>query len=747
MRFTILAILLLGIPCLLQAHAYSGRVIDKITGEGLPGASLSGLSGESARTDEQGFFTLDCEQPKVLIQMPGFQDKSHILRKKDNLIALELQGVYDIPAVEVKAKPDAKKVIVSKQSLEKEAIQKTTTSLFPDVAKVVQTLPGVTTNSDFSSLLYVRGGNPDEVVAILDDMLIMSPYIWGGRLSVFNPNLVESVDFYAGGFPAEANQAMSALLDVKNKTGNPRKYAGFMDLSAATAEALAEGPLGITENSSFILGLRRTHYDLIINSFADDNTVYPYFWDGQAKLTLPLPHGALTFQSLYSYQGMHLLLSETEGFGDDHGVETSSQYLNKKCDSSLAYNHQCSDTISVMTLLGLSLESGFFTLTDFYSPLEANFDQSLLQLRHVWQILLGDNHIVKAGLYAITGHALAKVDITRKIPTRDGYYIKHIATDFNFDWPVFAGGFIQDDMELLKDSLYLNPGINLQYYSGNQQMVVNPRLGVKWQVLPDWEWHAAAGIYSQHPMEPSRLDQEYGNPGLLAQEAVHYILGSRIDLGRDFFIQGEFFYKDYNHLMVSDADPDINYTNNGEGYAYGFDIIFQKKLGGPWDGWLTYSYVSSQRKITARSDPLDFGMNQAVVPLNEWYTPESERPHALSLVLNYTVSGDWKLALTQKYMSGCPYTPVTGAYYVAAIDEYVPEYGDINSARLPDFFTTDIKLSMPFFGLKGWSSYVQTSNLFGNKNVDSYYYNEDYSEKRALYQLPRMIIGGIRWEF
>lgn len=56
-------------------------------------------------------------------------------------------------------------------------------------------------------------------------------------------------------------------------------------------------------------------------------------------------------------------------------------------------------------------------------------------------------------------------------------------------------------------------------------------------------------------------------------------------------------------------------------------------------------------------------------------------------------------------------------------------------------------MSLPFFELKGWSSYLQVSNLFDKKNVDSYYYNEDYSEKRALYQLPRMVIGGLRWEF
>jgi outer membrane receptor protein involved in Fe transport len=66
---------------------------------------------------------------------------------------------------------------------------------------------------------------------------------------------------------------------------------------------------------------------------------------------------------------------------------------------------------------------------------------------------------------------------------------------------------------------------------------------------------------------------------------------------------------------------------------------------------------------------------------------------------------------------------------------------------LPDYQTTDIKITMPFFGLPNWSAYVQINNLFDIKNVDSYYYSNDFTQQYALYQLPRMIIGGIRWIF
>ncbi|MBN1594472.1 TonB-dependent receptor plug domain-containing protein [candidate division FCPU426 bacterium] len=744
---TLLAFLLWMVPSLLSAGNYSGRVTDEITGDGLAGATVTCLSGENTETDAQGFFSLTCRQPKVLVQMTGFADKVHVLQTGDNIIALVVPGYYEVGPVRVTGNPDEKKVQVSKQRLQKEAVGKTTSSLFPDVARVVQSLPGVTADSDFSGLLYVRGGDPHEVVAVMDDMIIMSPYLWGGRLTVFNPNLVESVDFYAGGYPAEANQALSALLDVKNKTGNTEKYTGLVDLSAATANVVVEGPLGLTEKSSFILGLRRTHYDLIIQAMGAGDVVYPYFYDGQAKCMLPLSNGRLEVQSLFSYEGMDLTLSEAEGFGDDHPEDTRFHYLSRRSNSSVSYDHRLSDRINILTLVGLRFDDSFYTFSDFYTPSDTQVNMAMLQARHVWQILLGDHHIVKSGFYVITGDFKAAVNSTVKIPTPNGYYLDQVESDFTLCWPLFAGLFAQDDMELFPDALFINPGINAQYYSGNRQWVINPRLALKWNVLPAWEWHLATGIYSQHPMEANWLDEKYGNPALVAQEAAHYILGSSLDFGAGFHFQAEAYYKVYRHLLTEDPDPDIRYTNNTEGYAYGGDFILQKKLGGNWDGWLTYSYVHSRRKITSRSDPEDFGRNTSVKPVGSWFTSENERTHALSLILNYEIAAGWQAALTQKIMTGAPFTPVVGAGYVAPIDEYVPQYGRINSARFPAYNSTDLKITFPFFGIPDVSAYLQITNVFDIKNVDQYYYNRAYTKRKELYQLPRMFIGGIRWDF
>lgn len=749
MKFFLNLFIICLLPLPLWAEVYKGKIIDHMTGDPLPGAIIQSSETNHTQSDEEGNFLIETDDPNIVVSLMGFSRQRSKLNNDDNVIALSIRSVFEVQSVKVKAKRDAKKVVVSKQYIQKEAIKKTTTTLFADVASVIQTMPGVTTDSDFSGLLFVRGGEPDEVVSILDEMIIMNPYIWGGRLTMFNPNMVDDVEFYAGGFPAEANQGMSALLNIKNRVGNPDKFTGFIDLSAATADVVLEGPCFGPEDSSFLFGIRRTHYDLIIDLFTDSNTVYPFFYDGQVKFNLPFKNGTLQVQSVFSYEGMNFKMEDEdeEGYGSANAETSEFHYRVNKNNSSISYDHHLTEDISVLTLLGVRYTLADLNWMSTFDPMNMKIDQYFLQLRHIWQALIGDHHIFKAGCYGITGVGQATTKTTIKVPTfNNSFYEETIDTEFKYDWPVFAGFFVQDDMEIIEDKLYINPGLNIQYFSGNNQWVPNPRLGFKYKINPDWEVHLASGLYTQHPMEYQLLDTQYGNPELKAQEAIHYIFGTKLDIGEDWFIQCETYYKDYSNLFTSDPDPDIRYTNNTKGYACGLDVILQKKLSEKWDGWLTYSYVQSNRKIDRRSNPQDFGQNPYAQQTDAWYPSDSERPHAFSMVLNYKFDEKWKVALTQKYFAGKPYTPIESGTYQPAIDEYVPVQGDYNSARMPDFTTTDIKITMPFFW-DNWSSYIQVSNLFDVKNVEQYQYKTDYSGKREMHQLPRMVIGGLKWTF
>lgn len=746
----LLMMLLISLPLTLSAASYTGQILDAMTAEGLIGAAIMDEQGQRVTSDEQGWFTIETSSKHVLIQLPGYDNKKVRLSPQLNIIKLSSSS-FQIEAVTVEAEADEKKVVVSKQALEQAAITKTTSTIFQDVIQVVKKLPGVSSRNT-SAQLYVRGGNSDEVIFSLDDAIIFNPYVFGGLVSLFNPSFVETVEFYAGGFTARWPQTMSAVLDVQNKRGNFEKHTGFFDLSLTTTDIFLEGPLPIIDGSSFLFGLRRTSYDLLVNLFLEGNIEVPYFYDGQLKTSFQLPHGQLDFSTLYAFEGADITVEFDDDDNDDTPPATAKFIAqNTKLNLSLRHLWELNNDTNVKTVLNLYTDRGRYDIGVTFNTIQAQVEQTILQVQHYWQWLIGDNQIVKAGLFLFPIQGRTTSDIQFRVPTvNDDFFIETISVREESAWETFNGFFLQDDIELIKDTLFINLGVNGQFYSLTNQWVVNPRFSGKVLLQPWWDLHFATGWYSQYPIDAdlvTKLIDE--NPDLQAERAIHYIMGTKLDLAKQYSIQLEAYYKDYDQLIVDDPNPDLGFTNQGVGQAYGFDIIIQKELGDHWDGWITYSHIISERKLLERGHPEDFGVpaNSYLEPVRKWYAVDFETQHVLNLVVNYSFDQAWKLALTQKIVTGTPYTPVLGAVYQPSIDEYVPIYGEYNSLRVPTSYITDVKLLMPFFGLPGWSSYLQVTNLFDVENITGYRYSNDYAERIAINELPRIFIVGARWEF
>lgn len=113
---------------------------------------------------------------------------------------------------------------VSKQEISQQTVKYATVSnLFADPINSLKILPGVASNGSFSALMYVRGGGGNEVLTVVDNHYFQYPYFWGGRVSIINPKLVDTITFYSGGFPARYGQMLSGVIDVKTINGAQKK--------------------------------------------------------------------------------------------------------------------------------------------------------------------------------------------------------------------------------------------------------------------------------------------------------------------------------------------------------------------------------------------------------------------------------------------------------------------------------------------------------------------------------------------
>ena len=132
----------------------------------------------------------------------------------------------------------------------------------PDLIKGIQQLPGVAMGMEGMSGMYVRGGNNDENLFLIDGMPVYQVSHVGGLFSAFNPDAVNKLDFYKGYFPARYDGRLSSVTDIQTKQGDMKRWHGSIGVGLIQGNAHLEGPL-IKDKLSFHFAMRRSWADLI----------------------------------------------------------------------------------------------------------------------------------------------------------------------------------------------------------------------------------------------------------------------------------------------------------------------------------------------------------------------------------------------------------------------------------------------------------------------------------------------------
>ena len=162
----------------------------------------------------------------------------------------------------------------------------------PDVLKSIQKLPGVQSGVEGSAGIFVRGGDYDQNYITLDGSAIYNAEHMRGYVSAINPDVVQSINFYRGAFPARYGSRLSSVIDVGIKDGDFNNYHGLLSIGMLSARAQAEGPIW-KGHTSFNVAARISYFNLIakpvLKHFYDQpSALQPYsnmkYYDITAKL-------------------------------------------------------------------------------------------------------------------------------------------------------------------------------------------------------------------------------------------------------------------------------------------------------------------------------------------------------------------------------------------------------------------------------------------------------------------------------
>ncbi|GAA4774469.1 carboxypeptidase-like regulatory domain-containing protein [Flavobacterium hankyongi] len=154
------------------------------------------------------------------------------------------------------------------------------------VENIIKTLPGASGNNELSTGYNVRGGNYDENLVYVNEIEVYRPFlIRSGQqegLSFTNTDLVQNVDFSAGGFQAKFGDKLSSVLDITYR--RPTKFGASLEASFLGG-SLAMENASKNQKWTAVTGVRYRDNRLLVNSQKTETDFKPRFADIQTYIT------------------------------------------------------------------------------------------------------------------------------------------------------------------------------------------------------------------------------------------------------------------------------------------------------------------------------------------------------------------------------------------------------------------------------------------------------------------------------
>ena len=254
-------------------HTVRGYITDQSSKETLIGATILDLkSGKGAITNEYGFYSITLPDGPIEIRT-GYVGYKPVVKSfklsADTIINIDVPLAEELSEVTIYGNREILGVKGSQMSAVDIPIEqiKAVPAMFgeTDVLKALQLLPGVQAGTEATAGLYVRGGNPDENLLLLDGVPVYNVNHMFGMFSVFNPDAIKNVTLYKGSFPAHYYGRLSSVVDIRMKDGDMNKFHGNASIGIISSKFSVEGPIK-EGKTSFIISGRRTYSDLILNA-------------------------------------------------------------------------------------------------------------------------------------------------------------------------------------------------------------------------------------------------------------------------------------------------------------------------------------------------------------------------------------------------------------------------------------------------------------------------------------------------
>ena len=725
----------------------SGFVRDKRSAESLIGASVyEAHSRVGTASNNFGFFSLTLPPGNITIRSSyiGYTSHQHILNglERDTVLAIELEPSASLEEVVITGQSNDKQSVLSTQMGALEINQQTIRStpvMFgeADIIKTLQLTPGVSAGTEGTAGMYVRGGNVDENLFLIDGNPVYQINHIGGIFSAFNPEAISGMDFFKSGFPSRYGGRLSSVVDVHTKEGNMKEYHGSASIGLISGNLNFEGPI-IKDRTSFNIGLRRTWLDVlsapavaIANkitkkdgtrlraryAFHDLNLKVNHIFNDRSRMYLSL------------YNGNDVLKGGSTDFPDqdsdnnyNYDSDVSLRWGNIMATAGWTYvfNNRLFGKVSgVFTRYHSRLRNtehdvvgneGDEDYSDSFRENETNTGITDFGLRTSFDYLPASAHHIRFGGDYLVHRFHPEYNRSVAYEKNEETSVE-IGQEFANDllWGHEAGVYAEDDWTL-SSAVRLNAGLRFSLFNvqGKTYTGLEPRVSLRWLLDDNLSFKASYSRMNQYvhlisnsfislPTDAWMPVTRKLKPLISDQVSA----GFYYNLNKEYNFSVEGYYKTLDNLLEyrdghTFTPSFVNWEDKltaGEGSSYGAEFMVRKETGRT-TGWVGYGLSWSDRQF----DELNQGAR---------YPARFDNRHKLNIVVMHKISPKVELSAAWSYASGNHVTlslenyyengtgsPTNNDNHYMDASESIDYYEGRNNYQLPAYHRLDLGIKI-----------------------------------------------------
>lgn len=576
-----------------------------------------------------------------------------------------------------------------------------------DHLRFIRQLPGVGSVSDYSSGSSIDGMSYGQNAYSVNGIPVHFPYHFGGIFSVFNPRIYRDAELGRSARSAGSADVLGGAVNLESAGAPRRRLGGEVNAGMLSSSAYAAVPLAGGKGSVEAAG-RVSYIDALYKSFLRmDRSQARYEFGDFDAVAIMAPSESdrlrLTLHWNRDHVGYDDELYSLGTVMDWHNVAAGAEWTHEADGwdmTNTAYFSRFANRLA-MDMGGIRLRAptsvqewglkGSAAVGELAEGLNLDGGYSA----QLWRLVPQGAEVTGFGAGSRSVPAARRAFAAKVWAEAEWRFGSRWSLRAGLAVPAYAG-------EEGYRSVTADPRVTLTRSLGRGH--VGLHAGRYHQFIHQ------VGFSEMGLSSDFRIGATRSNP---AQESWNVVVNGAVrplpwlSLSADLYWKRVFNDPEYTGAVLDIVNPDYDcgrYIVSSSGHSAGAGLLARAEAGRLW-AMASYSFGVARRK-----SPLT----------GAWFNALSDIRHSLSVSAAWEITAHWSLTGSFSYASGRRVTPIDAIYFIAG--RLMMEYGERNSARLPDYHRLDLGAAYRFAtgGRVPLRHEVSLSvlNAYGHRNVE-----------------------------